>query len=52
MSMVSNYAEGAAALLEKDLIDEIEARTIMETAQAEGLAITDAEIDALIAGAN
>ncbi|MGE0870768.1 MAG: phosphatase domain-containing protein [Kofleriaceae bacterium] len=52
MNMVTNYAQAAAAALAADLVDEAEARTIMETARSQGLMISDAEIDALIEGAN
>ena len=48
MHLVNNYAEAAAIAFGADLMTEAEARVVMEAAQAEGLAITDAEIDALI----
>lgn len=48
-TMVDNYALAAAALLKAKIIDEASAKTVMLAAQAEGLAITTAEIDALLA---
>ncbi|MBA3503643.1 MAG: App1 family protein [Myxococcota bacterium] len=48
MHLVNNYAEAAAIAFGKDLITEVQARAIMNAARAEGLAITAAEIDALI----
>jgi phosphatidate phosphatase APP1 len=47
--VVKNYAEAAAKLLSLQLIDEAGARGVMVNAKAGGLAITDAEIDALVA---
>jgi hypothetical protein len=49
MHLVNNYAEAAAIAFGLDLITEAEARSIMNDAKAEGLAITAAEINALIA---
>jgi hypothetical protein len=49
MHLVSNYAEAAAIAFGLELMTETEARAVMNAAQAEGLAITDAEINALIA---
>lgn len=43
-----DYAHAAALLLSRGLIDEAAARRVMSSAQAEGLEITDAEIDQLI----
>lgn len=48
MHLVNNYAEAAALAFGQDLISEDQARTIMNAARAEGLAITADEIDALI----
>ncbi len=48
MHLINNYAEAAAICFGQDLITEAQARDVMETAQGEGLAITAAEIDALI----
>ncbi len=48
MHLVENYAQAAAIAFGEDLVTEAEARAVMTAAQAEGLAITDAEIDALI----
>jgi hypothetical protein len=47
--MVKNYAEAAAKLFKLKVIDETGARAVMNAAKNEGLAITDAQIDALIA---
>jgi hypothetical protein len=48
MNLITNYAEAAAKLFELEILDEDAARRAMEAAQAQGLAITDAEIDALL----
>ncbi len=48
MHLVNNYAEAAAIAFGQELITEAEARTIMNAARTEGLAITAAEIDALL----
>ena len=48
MHLVNNYAEAAAIAFGAELLTETEARAVIAAAQAEGLAITDAEIDALI----
>jgi hypothetical protein len=48
LHLITNYAEAAAILLGKGVLDEGAARAVMVRAQAEGLTITDAEIDALI----
>jgi hypothetical protein len=48
MHLVNNYAEAAAIAFGLELITEDEARSVMNDAQAEGLAITPAEIDALV----
>jgi len=48
MHLVNNYAEAAAIAFGQELITEAQARTIMNAARSEGLAITAAEIDALI----
>jgi Uncharacterized conserved protein (DUF2183) len=48
MHLVDNYAQAAALAFGDDLLTEAEAREVMEAAKTEGLAITDAEIDALI----
>ena len=48
MHLVNNYAEAAAIAFGQDLLTEAEARTVMNAARTEGLAITAAEIDALI----
>ena len=48
MHLIENYAQAAAIAFGEDLVTEAEARAVMTAAQAEGLAITDAEIDALI----
>jgi hypothetical protein len=48
MHLVENYAQAAAIAFGADLVTEAEARAVMTAAQTEGLAITDAEIDALI----
>lgn len=50
MTVLTNYAEAAAKLLELEVLDEDAARRVMEAAQAEGLAITDAEIETLLLG--
>ena len=49
MLLVSNYAEAAARLFNAGVIDEASARRTMIAAQSEGLNLTDAGIDALIA---
>ncbi|HEY5934554.1 MAG TPA: phosphatase domain-containing protein [Kofleriaceae bacterium] len=51
MHLVDNYAEAAAIAFGEDLLTEAEARATMTEAQSQGLAITDAEIDALIEAA-
>jgi hypothetical protein len=48
MHLVDNYAEAAALAFGDDLITEAQARAIMQAARDAGLAITAAEIDALI----
>ena len=48
MHLITSYAEAAAIAFGEQLLTEAEARTVMTAAQSEGLAITDAEIDALI----
>jgi hypothetical protein len=48
MHLVDNYAEAAAIAYGLRLVTEPEARDIMDAARTEGLAITPAEIDALI----
>jgi phosphatidate phosphatase APP1 len=49
MNLITNYAQVASRLLELNILDEPAARRAMEAAQAEGLAITDSEIDGLLA---
>jgi hypothetical protein len=49
LQLIDSYAEAAAHLLQLGVIDEAGARTVMVAAQAEGLNITDAAIDSLIA---
>ena len=51
MHLVNSYAEAAAIAFGLELLTEAEARAVMSDAQAEGLAITDGEIDALIEAA-
>jgi hypothetical protein len=51
MHLVNNYAEAAAIAFGADLLTEAEARDVISAARAEGLAITDDEIDALIEAA-
>jgi len=48
MHLVENYAQAAAILYGADLLTEDEARAVIDAAQAEGLALTDADEDALI----
>ncbi len=48
MHLVNNYAEAAAIAFGLDLLTETQARAVMNAARVEGLAITAAEIDALI----
>lgn len=48
MYLVDNYAEAAATLFGLSLLDEIEARAVIDVARDQGLAITEAEADALI----
>ncbi len=49
MNLIENYAEAAAILFGAGELSEAGARRVMEAAQREGLEITGAEIDALIA---
>ncbi len=49
LHLVQSYAEAAALLYGKGILGQQEARTLMQVARAEGLSITDAEIDALLA---
>ena len=49
LHLVQSYAEAAAVLHGAGILGEQEARTLMQVARAEGLSITDAEIDALLA---
>ena len=51
MHLVTNYAEAAALAFGEELLSEAEARVVMNAAREEGLAITAAEIDALIEAA-
>lgn len=46
--LYEDYAHAAALLLDLGLLDEAAARRTMQAAQAEGLAITDAEIELLL----
>lgn len=48
MHLVNNYAEAAALAFGDDLLTEAQARDVIEAARAEGLALTDSEIDALL----
>lgn len=48
MHLVDNYAEAAALVFGDGLITEAQARDVINAARTEGLALTDAEIDALI----
>lgn len=48
MHLVGNYAEAAATAFGLALITEDEARAVIDAAQDAGLALTDAEADALI----
>ena len=48
LHIFEDYAEVAAILLAMGELDVAAARAVMEAAQAEGLEITDADIDALI----
>ncbi len=48
-TLVGNYAEGAAALFKQGVLDEAAARRVMTAARTDGLVITDAEMDALLA---
>ncbi len=49
-NLIDNYAQAAARTLSLGLLDVPTVRAIIETAQAEGLDITDDQIDQLIAG--
>ncbi|MEJ7602434.1 MAG: phosphatase domain-containing protein [Kofleriaceae bacterium] len=51
MHLIENYAQAAAIAFGEPVLTEAEARTVMSAAQTEGLAITNAEIDALIEAA-
>lgn len=48
MLLTETYAHAAAGLYRKGVLTESSARQVMKAAQAEGVAITDAEIDALL----
>src|SRR5690606_30284834 len=48
LHLVEDYAQAAAIAFGLELITEDEARGVMEAAQAEGLAITGDEIEALL----
>jgi hypothetical protein len=48
MHLVSNYAQAAALAFGDDLLTEAQARAVMQRAKQQGLAITEAEIDALL----
>ena len=48
LHLITSYAEAAAILFEKGVLDEGAARAVMFRAQAEGLTITDAEIEELL----
>lgn len=49
LHLVQSYAEAAAVLYGQGILGQLEARTLIKVARAEGLSITDAEIDALLA---
>jgi hypothetical protein len=49
LRLVDNYAQAAAQLFEIGVFSEAQARRVMDSAQVDGLNITDAQIDALIA---
>jgi len=48
LHLVDNYAEAAALLRQLGVINKTEARSIMRSARDQGLAITTAEMDALL----
>lgn len=50
MNLVENYAQAAATLYQMGVLDEAAARRVMVAAQLQGLDITDADIETLIAG--
>jgi hypothetical protein len=47
-SLINNYAEGAATLFKQGVIDEAAARRVISAARTEGLALTDAQVEALL----
>lgn len=49
LELVNDYAEAAAVLYRRDVLTKTEARSVMEAARDQGLAITDARMDALLA---
>lgn len=51
LSLVHNYAEAAAALYAKGVINKTEARKVMRAARAEGLDLTTAQMEALLESA-
>lgn len=48
--LIEDYAQAAAKLLSLSVLDVATTRAVLEAAQFEGLALTDAQIDQLIAG--
>jgi hypothetical protein len=49
MQLVNNYAEAAAALYKAELIDKLSAQKVIASARAQGLELTAAQGDALLA---
>lgn len=48
MHLVANYAEAAALAFGAELLTEAEARDVIEAARADGLTLSDSDVDALI----
>ena len=49
LELIENYAEAAAHLFHRGVLSEEQARRVMTAAQGEGLEISNAELDALLA---
>lgn len=49
LHLIHNYAEAAATLFKQGAIDEATARGVIAAARAEGLSLTDAQVEALFA---
>lgn len=47
LHLVESYAEAAARLFRDGVLDEAAARSVVDAARADGLQLTEAEVDAL-----